>query len=40
MTHIFREFTIDAPLEEVSDLVPDEPNEPRYLTQYIESGRR
>jgi uncharacterized protein YndB with AHSA1/START domain len=39
MTHISGEVTIDAPVEEVFDLVADERNEPRYNPRIVHAEK-
>jgi hypothetical protein len=39
MTHICGEVTIDAPVEEVFDLVADERNEPRYNPRIVRAEK-
>jgi hypothetical protein len=39
MAHISREVTIDAPVEEVFDLVADERNEPRYNPRIVHAEK-
>ena len=39
MTHISGEVTIDAPVEEVFDLVADERNEPRYNARIVHAEK-
>ena len=39
MTHIAGEVTIDAPVDEVFDLVADERNEPRYNPRIVRAEK-
>ena len=39
VTHISGEVTIDAPVEEVFDLVADERNEPRYNPRIVHAEK-
>ncbi|TCM42707.1 SRPBCC family protein [Kribbella sp. VKM Ac-2568] len=39
MTHIYGEVTIDAPVDEVFDLVADERNEPRYNPRIVRAEK-